>query len=132
MECWFLIAHHKEIGGEEPDGPIRAERRRTHAQRLAKDNGRDAEIHRISHVSVEAADDKLPWRVDWGQRAASAPCELEDARGQQRYSKDDARETKKLRGLEHVDRRHAEPEESPRHIRRKRSEERRVGKECRL
>src|SRR5438034_789807 len=85
-------------------------------QRLTQDDHRHAEVHRISQVPVEAADDQVPWWIDRGERALTAPGKFKDARGKQRDTQADAHEAEQLRRTGQIELRPAQSEESPRHI----------------
>jgi hypothetical protein len=112
----LLVYDDEEIRANEPDRPINGERYGMRHQGFAQDDHRNAEIHRISHVPVEAANDQVPRWIGWGERAPTAPGKLKDARGKQHDTQTDAHEAEELRGTGQVELRLAESKESPRHV----------------
>jgi hypothetical protein len=80
----LFVYDDEEIRAREPDRPINGERHGMRHQRFAQNDHCYAEIHWISHVPVEAANDQVPRGIDRGERATPAPGKLKDARGKQR------------------------------------------------
>jgi len=88
----LFVYDDEEIRAHEPYRPVTGERHGMRHQRFAQNDHCHAEIHWISHVPVEAANDQVPRGIDRGERATPAPGKLKDARGKQRDTDTDAHE----------------------------------------
>jgi hypothetical protein len=75
----FLPGDHEEEEEEEDEPGVSEEGPGLKEHRLSSENEQNPEIHRVSHVAVEAAYDEAPRRIDRSGRPAPRCCEVPDA-----------------------------------------------------
>ena len=98
----LLVADDEDVHACEPDRPVDGKRRGAGQHDLSEHDCRDAEIHRVPDVLIEATHDQVSWRVDRRQRATSAAGELPDASDQQHHTGAREKQAQKLAGSDRL------------------------------
>jgi hypothetical protein len=75
----FLVDNHKEMSEENAESTVLREVGRVKQRGLPEDYQQNADVHRIAHVAVQAADDKIFCGSDGRRRAQAANRELPGA-----------------------------------------------------
>src|SRR5262249_23945760 len=112
----LLVTDNKEISRDKPDRPVKQKCTRSCEQRLAENDRRDAQIHRISDVSIQASNDQLPRWIHGGECATSAPSGLPDAACEECAANGDAKEAGEVLRTQRIMAQPTQPEKPPRYI----------------
>src|SRR5262245_47721287 len=112
----LLVQDHEDIYDREERHPIDEQRHRPREQRLAEQDGADAEVHRIAHVSVQPLHDQLPGGIDGRKCATTAARKLPDAREQERGARRDEQQRQHHAWIGEIDLRVRHAEVAPRDV----------------